>query len=238
MTIGIIVIATNKYIKFFENLYNSCEKYLFPNTDKKYFLITDHPIQNYSNVITLFQQHEKWPNPTLKRFHYILSHRDLIESHNLTHLFYLDADMLIVDYVYETYFLEKCKDKLLAVYHPGYWKTSNKRGEPEQNQKSKCCILDKDHEYVAGGFQGGYTKLYFKAMEIMKNALDEDISNGIIPIWHDESVWNKFVSLNKNKIHFEIPEFCFPEGWDARKNLKGLKKKIVALNKNHEFFRS
>lgn len=43
--IAILYIGVGRYIEFFEEFYNSCEKNFFPNINKKYFVFTDSEIQ-------------------------------------------------------------------------------------------------------------------------------------------------------------------------------------------------
>ena len=41
MKIGILFIATGRYICFWKDFYKACEKYLLKNHEKTYFLFTD-----------------------------------------------------------------------------------------------------------------------------------------------------------------------------------------------------
>ena len=51
--------------------------------------------------------------------------------------------------------------------------------------------------YFAGGFQGGKAKEWIKAMKVMKKIIDTDLNHkNYIPVWNDESVWNKYLSEN------------------------------------------
>ncbi len=229
MSIGIILIATGTYGKFFEKFYSSCEKYFIPEKQKTYFLMTDDKnIGFYNNVIKIHQDYEKWPYPTLHRYKYISLHR---EKFNCKYLFYMDIDMYFVDYINKN-ILPK---KLLAILHPGFYNTHNHSGTPETNEKSSAFIPQKElvsHTYVAGAFQGGKTQLFLSAVETMKNAIDKDCKNGIIPIWHDESIWNKFISVNKKLISFYTPEYCFPENINCFKHIKYLKPKLIAIDKS------
>ena len=48
--------------------------------------------------------------------------------------------------------------------------------------------------YVQGGFFGGPSSEFLKMSRILRDWTAEDIRNGIIPVWHDESMLNAFLS--------------------------------------------
>ncbi len=72
----------------------------------------------------------------------------------------------------------------------------------------------------------------------MSDALEQDAKQEIVPVYHDESIWNKFMVLNTHLFHFLTPEYCFPESWTAVPNLRNLSPKLLALDKNHAEMRS
>lgn len=233
-TVGVLLVATGKYYShFFENLYKSSEKFFLPNTQKTYYVFTDAINQLTAvpeNVIIVYQEWEPFPGPTLHRYHYFDSISEILKKHD--YLFYTDVDMLFVDTVSSSYLMSKA---FVAVVHPGFYKTFNHRGTPETNPNSKAFIDPSvDFEYVAGGFQGGKTKYFLMAIHTMKLSIDIDFDNGIVPVWHDESMWNKFVVLNKSNVHFCQPDMCFPQNTNINSYLSDIRApKLIALDKNH-----
>jgi hypothetical protein len=154
---------------------------------------------------------------------------------NCDYLFYSDVDMRFCD----TVNTEVLVRVLLGVKHPGFFRTANPRGTPETNKASKAYIPSDTHfEYICGGFQGGVTKWYLKAMHSLRSAIDTDGINDIIPIYHDESMWNKFMTLNKSLFTFLDSDYCYPESWGNAPNLRGLTPKLLALDKNHAEMRN
>ncbi len=231
--VGIIIIATNKYIKFFDNLYNSCERFLFPKCNKTYFLMSDKQSQDYENVVKIDILHEQWPNPTLKRFHYISDNKDKFKE--MDYLVYIDVDCKLIRYVDENILPEHFN----VVKHCGFYNTSNKRGTPETNKNSTAYISPKiNFDYVAGGFFIGKTNLFLQMVEKLKKNIQIDLNNGIIAIWHDESHLNWYVVNHKFLFNYLTPEYCYPEGWGDRPNLFLLNGKIIALDKNHSEMRN
>lgn len=236
MKVGILLVATGKYITFFEQLYKSFEKHLFPGTEKIYFVFTDavdYPFPE--NVLNFYQKFEPFPAPTLQRYHYFNKIEDTITNLNIDYLFYSDVDMRACNTISKSILPEY----LLGVYHPGFYNTGNPRGTPETRQESRAYISPKiDFKYIAGGFQGGRTDVYLESIRVMKNAIDVDTDNDIIPIWHDESIWNKFMVTNKHLFRFISPEYCFPETWGNNINLRNLTPRLLALDKDHIVMRS
>jgi hypothetical protein len=234
--VGVLLVATGKYYSyFFENLYKSSEKFFLPDTQKTYYVFTDAVNELTSvpdNVVIVYQEWEPFPGPTLHRYHYFDIISEVLKKHD--YLFYTDVDMLFVDTV-TAKDLNPNNKAFVAVVHPGFYMTQNRRGTPETNPKSKAFIdASVDFEYVAGGFQGGKAKYFLMAIRTMKLSIDADLKIGIIPVWHDESIYNKFVVLNKNNVHFCQPDMCFPQNVGINRNLASIRSpKLIALDKNH-----
>lgn len=64
--------------------------------------------------------------------------------------------------------------------------------------------------YYAGGFQGGRAPYFIEAMKVMAAAIKKDYNNGYIPIWNDESQWNKYLSENEPEIVLS-PSYIYPD---------------------------
>src|SRR6185436_20517548 len=94
--IGLLVFATNKYVRFVPELHASVKKYFMngKNHEARLFLFTDRP-ELHSDVVAIPQKHLPWPEPTLKRYHIFLNHAALLSE--MDYLFYTDADMRFVD---------------------------------------------------------------------------------------------------------------------------------------------
>lgn len=229
MNIGILVIATNKYIKFVNPLVDSINKYFLTNHKKTIFCFTNHTdIIPQDNVKIIFQKHMPWPMPTLKRYEIFFKNKE--QFNDMDVLYYLDADMLINDYINDD-FLPGDK-KLVTVIHPGYFR--DKIQSYERNPNSTAYVdCSKHYVYHCGGVQGGYTKDYIDVCEQISKNITIDFTRGIIAIWHDESHWNKYLISNPS-IYTELDcSYCYPESWNLP-----FDKKILALDKNHAEMRS
>jgi len=253
--IGLLVIATGKYLEFVPPLYQSAKRFFFTGHSVEFFLFTNHSSADYSleskDVTRIGIKDEPWPYPTLKRYNYFTEHRDCFSD--LDFLFYCDADMRFVAAVGEE-ILPNESERLVGVEHPGFclmprpkskldqmlkrcslpYRTVCKRlrGTYEINPVSLACVAEGEGEiYYCGGFNGGRKDDFIKMSETINQNIEKDTSKGHIAIWHDESHLNRYFIDNPPKTL--TPAYCYPESW-----VLPFEKRIVALDKDHDEMRS
>lgn len=219
MTIGLLLIATGKYDIFLQPLLESVDKYFFPNDDVQVYLFTDKKIK--SETITIFPvKHLPFPYPTMYRYRFFTTYAGAIKT---DYLFYMDVDMMIVDYVGK-----EILGDLVAVRHPGYYRGG--WGDYGTTKQSLAYVpVPQRKGYYAGGFQGGRRDNYLSAALEMAQNIDIDKSAGVVAMWHDESHWNKYLTTHPFK---ELtPSYCFPEAvWAKDIPFRPV---IKALDKDH-----
>ena len=205
MSIGLIIIATGKaYVDYAEQLIGSIA-YYFEGAHPIVF--TDQP-QVLGAVASVYHTMPLgYPQQTLRRYHTILEKEYILQKFD--HLFYIDADMLFVDYVKEEDIISR---GLTATLHPGFFK-ENTLGAPEKREISTACCSN-NIAYYCGGFQGGTAKAYLDAANFMASKIDVDTKNGVTAIWHDESHWNALLA-NRPPDRILSPSFCYPEDYDG-----------------------
>lgn len=177
-------------------------------------------LRNHKKIKLQETEGADWPAPTLMRFHLFLNEEEALKDYD--YIFYLDADMRVVDKISD----EIMGDGLTAAPHPGY--AIDKRFIPpyEPNEESEAYIarlgrvVDDGGKprfmpfYAAGGFQGGKSGHFIKAMKKMKSAIDKDFNRNYIAIWNDESHWNKYLweyQKAGGKITFLDPSYVYPD---------------------------
>jgi len=64
--------------------------------------------------------------------------------------------------------------------------------------------------YYAGGFQGGKTEEWLTAMKEMRTMTDKDLNKNYIPIWNDESIWNKYLFKHEPAVVL-TPSYIYPD---------------------------
>jgi len=226
--IGLLVIATGKYISFVGPLWESAKKFFMTDTPHKVtmFVFTDMP-EVPIETIRIEQEALKWPGPTLMRYHIFSKHEKLLEQQD--YLYYSDADMR-----FEGKVGEEILGELVATKHPGFWNQPySVFSQSYEKRTNSQAYMPPGYgkEYYAGGFNGGRAKRFLQMSKEIKGWIDIDLKNGIIACWHDESHLNKYMTGNGPSIVLS-PSYCYQEGTNLP-----FEKKLVALNKNHEELR-
>jgi len=226
--IGLLVMATGRYIQFVEPLIQSARKHFTPNHQVTYFVFTDSILPNQEDVLYFYQPKLGWPFDTMQRYHTYLANKNFLLEQD--YLFACDADMLFVDTVGDEILSER-----VATLSPGFSPGSpypRMRGAYETNPLSTAYVSDAEGDYYfAGGFYGGSREEFFKIIEINATHIDQDLQNGIIAEWHDESHWNRYC-IDFPPTLILSPSYCYPENWKIPYT-----KRLLALDKNHKELR-
>jgi histo-blood group ABO system transferase len=167
MKVGLLIIATNKYIQFLQPLIESADSYFLPNQDITYFVFTNQniDIKSNRNIVKIDVEHKDWPWMTLGRYKIFSDNSNILSK--MDYIFYSDVDMRFVSEVGD----EILSDRV-ATQHPGYF---GGRGTPETNPLSLACVFPYEQmQYFAGGFNGGTSKEYLKMAHKISNDIDVD----------------------------------------------------------------
>ena len=234
--VGLLIVATGRYDSFVEPLIKSARLYFCPNQEVTYYVFTDGEIPEADDIVKVYQKRLGWPYDTLMRNSIYYEHKDVFAHED--YLFALDADMLFVDTVGEEIFGER-----VATMHPGY-ATTGASCPFERNQKSRAYVGKKEGTmYFAGGFFGGSQEGFTHIIRETTERVLEDLSHGIIAVWHDESQWNRYcidfkpsVILTPSYCYADLAELGYPKKL-AKTFDKMFPKKLVALTKNHNEYR-
>jgi histo-blood group ABO system transferase len=223
--IGLVIIATNKYIRFLQQLVDGADKYFLPNHNVTYFVFSDkeNEIKTNRKVIYTHVEHKSWPWMTLGRYEIFDTNSVLFDEYD--YLYYCDVDMKFVDTVGD-----EILSDVVVTQHPLY---TNRRGTPETNPISKACVYPQEKmQYFAGGFNGGSKEHFLKmSKEISKN-IKIDFEKNFIAVWHDESHLNRYM-IDNTPTKILSPSYCYPESMYLPYH-----KKLLALDKNHKELRS
>jgi histo-blood group ABO system transferase len=229
MKVGLLVIATNKYINFAKALYDSMQLFFLnePGIERRMFLFTNQ--SPFSGAVHVFQAHEPWPGMTLKRYEIFYNNRNLLQE--MDYLYYCDADMLFVDRVGREILSER-----VATQHPGFWDSPRPIFPYETNPISTAYVAHIEGSmYYAGGFNGGRSQVFLEMARSISENIRDDLNRGFIAVWHDESHLNRYLINNPPTLVLN-PSYCFPEASWAQ-NLP-FRRILVALDKNHDELRN
>jgi len=230
--VAILIIATGKYSSFVNNLYNSCEEFFLPKISKDYYVFSDTISSQKDNIMVISQSHLGWPYDTMFRFKFFNSISDKLSKYDF--LYFLNANMEVISVVGSE--ILPIEESLVGVIHPGYYTNDVNEFPYERRTNSQFYIpRESGKHYYQGCFIGGKSNDFLEMSLILDRMVDVDLSNNIIPIWHDESALNWYY-LNKNPLSLNS-SYSYPEALDLP-----FEKKIVQLDKSryggHSFLRS
>ncbi len=151
-TVGLLIVATGKYIDFVPSLIASARKHFCTNHDVTYFVFTDGQIEG-EDIVRIQQERLGWPYDTLMRLSMYDYHADLF--HDMDYLFATDADMR-----FESEVGDEILSDRVATQHPGY---VGRRGTYESRRQSTAYVDQSEgSHYFAGGFNGGSREEFLK----------------------------------------------------------------------------
>lgn len=221
--VGLLVVATGRYIEFVAPLIESAEKYFCRNHKVTYFVFTDGQAPQAPNIVSIYQKRLGWPYDTMMRLPMYYQNQELYK--NMDYLFACDADMLFVDQVGD-----EILGDLVGTLHPGFVGT---KGTYETRSISTAYIHPSQGScYYAGGFNGGKRENYLNLARTISQNIKADLEKGIIAIWHDESHINRYFASNPPTITLS-PSYCYWQG-----QVTHWPQKLVALSKDHAKYRA
>ena len=182
----------------------------------EYYVFTDSPKlydeENNKHIHRIKQKNLGWPDNTLKRFHIFLRIKEQLERET-DYLFFFNANLLFTSPIGKEILPPSDSNGLLGTMHPGFYNKPNSEFTYERRDASTAYIPEGEGRYYyAGGLSGGCTKAYLKLCTTICSWVDRDATNHIIPIWHDESLINKYFLDNPPAITLS-PAYLYPEGW-------------------------
>lgn len=229
MRVGLVVVATGKYVQFLRDLKVSVDEFFCVGHEVSMWALTDEGPGGVRSYLRWPTKHEPWPGPTLHRYRMIVDwERQRPWKRLFDYVFMCDADMRFVAPVGDEIFGD-----LVGTIHPGFWNKPRSQYTYEHRPESTACIPPGAGErYYAGGFQGGYAPRFLEAAKTIVDRIDSDKANGIIAVWHDESHWNRYLFEHPPTVELD-PGYCYPESWSLP-----FEKRLLALNKDHAAMRS
>ena len=217
--VALVCICLNShYWPYAEQMIQGAKQLFLPGHDVDYFLWSDMSEEQAKTYgATVFPTEPiEWPFPTLLRYNLFLQQEEKLAEYD--YIFYCDVDMKFVNVVGD----EILGEGLTAAEHPMYSLRKEYCPPYEPNSESSAYIprpgrVISDNGkprfkplYYAGGIQGGKADVFIEAMKVMRTMIDKDMSKNYIPIWNDESVWNKYLFENPPAVVL-TPSYVYPD---------------------------
>jgi len=221
--IGWLVIGTAKYFELGVNCLQSIKDNYKGEHESQYFLFTDRANELSDEldwITTIDINHIPFPFISMARYTHFIDRQDLFSE--CDYLYYRDADSLFVDVG------DEILSKRTTVLHPSYYMNETDTHPYDRNPNCNAYIpFGSGNQYYQNCFQGGEKEEFLKMSLLLRDRTQEDLSNDIIPLWHDESHMNKYMSDNPPTLVLD-PGYAFPEGWDLP-----FEQKILSTDKNN-----
>jgi hypothetical protein len=259
LIIGVISIATQDYIHYWEKMVLSSIKGTSEQLNFKFYVFTDQvekasefSVRNNFDIEIIQIESLGWPEATLLRYSLINDHKHLFKEEVLM---YLDADMIFVNKL-ETEICEKTnQSQMILVQHPGYFRPSGfmkikfylsnpsvfardlrmlarvgALGSWENLKASNAYVPRlKRKTYFCGGIWLGKKRVFLEFCELLQRRVSDDLERNIIAIWHDESHLNWWAA--NNPYTPQSPKYCFDPTY---KQLSQLTEIVRAVDKSSQ----
>lgn len=222
-SVCMVTMATGRYAGFVPALVDSARRHV--QGLGGVCLLSEAPVTVPGSEMTwLPWGHFAWPYPTLLRYRAMSAYSRTLLAYDV--VFFIDVDMLFVGSVDLT-----AVSGHFAVAHPGYVDVEPDDLPYERRSESAAFVpVGEGTQYFCGGVQGGSSEAYVAAVSAMADRVDADLAHDLVPVWHDESVWNRWC-LDNPPCQVFSSDYCTPEG------ARSPRSRIVALRKGHDHFR-
>lgn len=233
-SIGILYLCTGEYSAFWNQFYQSCEKYFLIDYQKNYYVFTDKNEEidmfDSPNIKTIYISALPWPLITLLRFHYFL----MIENdlHKNDFLIFFNANSSFNSIITATDFLPKLEQgqHFSVVTHAGYFQDKPRFYPYERRKISSAYVSYSEGKvYAIGAVICGITPYFIEMCKVLQKNIESDLNKCIIAKWHDESHYNKFI-LYRDDIRILSPAYYYPDDYEIP-----FERRIVSIRKQIYF---
>lgn len=239
-TIAIIYVATGKYKRYWKGFFDTLGEF-FPKENKEIFIFSDDPsFDNFPedhlkyNIFLRFHRYQienqPWPLTVLNKFRYMCMAFKDMHLQTVKQVWMFDSK---VEFLKE-FNIPVDKQGLLAFPHLAWDYEKHDASVftwgKEINPKSKAHIDGFDYIYCNSGIMGGGAPSMMKMAMQCNEWTKQDLMHCIIPMWHDESYWNKYLVTYPDQVHYMNTKYlceignpkAHQEGWFNMRNTDDL----------------
>lgn len=259
-SIGVVTVATNRYLDYWLAMAHSAEQHLFPEHDIVMHVFTDRvdDAREMARSLTRVRidpieiEPYRWPEATLLRYEVFDAHRERLSEDLLLHL---DADMLLVDRVGSELQPDAWINGIALVRHPGFRRPATGRRAGLYLRKPRLALADARALVRTGGL-GSWESDPESLACVPRELRGQYVCGGtwmgrgqeLLAMIHELSgrtrtdldagriaVWHDESHLNwfAANHHTTIlgSEYCYAPGFP---NLADLSPRVIAVDKGHE----
>ena len=189
MKVGILYIAIGRYTAFWPDFYRTARQYFLPQADRHFYVFTDRPgeIDGGDDVSVYHNDDMGWPLNSMWRYRMFLRIADELRA--CDYLFFFNANCLFVRTVEPDDILPEGDVEFCGMV------TQTDPAKMTLESRPECASYVKPgsvSRYWAGGINGGRAEAFLRLSRECAEIASRDLDNGYMPLWHDESVVNRF----------------------------------------------
>ena len=216
-TIGILYVGIGEYIRLWNDFYKSCEKNFCTSSIKHYYIVTDSKMDFPSNVTVIHQDNLGWPGNVVFRYLFFLRIKNELKKYK--YVFFFNGNTRFIHPIHEDEFLPtKEEGGLVALTWKRNAMDSDSFGFERRTESASYIPYGTNALYLQSGITGGFSDEYVQLLETCHQITMVDYNNGIIPVAHDESVYNKYMLHRKARVLSS--EYGIPSQWNKKNSAK------------------
>lgn len=215
MRIGILYIGVGRYSCFWPKFFESCERLLVAEAEKHYYVFTDkeQDIPRHERVSVFHQDDMGWPCNSLLRFKMFCRISQQLEADD--YLFFFNSNAQVVRPVGAADILPGDGEDFSALCLSTDTESMGLEYRPES---AAYVRRGSAPYYFSGALNGGRCRSYLELVGECNRLVDRDLAAGIMPVWHDESVLNRFLVGKRVKVMYR--DMGKPENWREPRGAK------------------
>lgn len=213
MKIGILYIGIGRYACFWPEFYKSSEQNFVAEAEKHYYVFTDKDeIQPQERVEVFHQDDMGWPCNSLMRFKMFHRIKERLQDNDYLFFFNSNAKFLAPVQAQDILPLDEDFSALCIEDNPEKMSFESRTASAAYVPRSEAKY------YFSGALNGGKRDAYLQLIEACDQIVDTDLRNGLMPLWHDESVLNGFLFGKRVKVMYR--NMGKPANWSEPKDAK------------------
>jgi len=191
-TIGILYVGIGPYIRLWDDFYSTCKKNFCPELTKHYYVVTDAQIEHGEDVTLVHQDNLGWPCNVVFRYLFFLRIKELLAQYD--YLFFFNGNTRFRKCVAPEEFLPTEEEGgLIALTWQQGTENPDNYGFERRPESAAYTPFGTKSIYLQSGITGGRTTEYLQLLERCHDMTMADFQKGIIPVSHDESIYNKYM---------------------------------------------
>lgn len=198
-TIGILYVGIGPYIRLWDDFHATCEQYFCPELSKHYYVVTDAQMEGGGPITIIHQDNLGWPCNVVFRYLFFLRVKEQLARHD--YLFFFNGNTRFRSLITPSEFLPSQEEGgLVGLTWQQGTENPDTYGFERRPESGAYVPFGTQSIYLQSGITGGRTAEYLQLLERCHEIALADFQKGIIPVSHDESVYNRYMVGRQKKL--------------------------------------